>query len=275
VTPSRFLARLARAEGQIMERVAIVVAHPDDEVIGVGSRLPRLADVHVVYVTDGAPADLDHAGPLGFASREAYAEARAAEAERGLALAGVGSERIHRLGFMDQRASLAMQDVALAILKTLRALRPEVVITHPFENGHPDHDATALAVHLACGRLRETGGTVPLLIEFASYHDPDGTGTTAVQSFLPADVPAIAVPLGEGEQELKRRLFAAHASQVHVLEGFPTDRECYREAPAYDFLAAPHAWRPLYETLFDTMTRERWQRLAAETLARFGVSGPI
>jgi LmbE family N-acetylglucosaminyl deacetylase len=275
VTPSRFLARLARAEGQIMERVAIVVAHPDDEVIGVGSRLPRMGDVHVVYVTDGAPADLDRAGPLGFASREAYAAARADEALRGLALAGIRPERVRRLGFMDQRASLVMGDVTAAVLETLRELRPQVVITHPFENGHPDHDATALAVHLACRRLREMGGAVPLLIEFSSYHDPDGTGTTAVHSFLPADVPTIEIPLGDGEQELKRRLFAAHASQGHVLEGFPTDRECYREAPAYDFLAEPHPWRPLYETFFDTMTRERWQGLAAETLARFGVSGPI
>ena len=194
---------------------------------------------------------------------------------RGLALAGIGPERVHRLGFMDQRASLAMEDVTAAVLETLRALRPEAVITHPFENGHPDHDATALAVHLACRRLRETGGPVPLLIEFASYHDPDGTGTTAV-AVVPAGRRAgDRGPAGRGEQELKRRLFAAHASQGHVLEGFPTDRECYREAPAYDFLAAPHPWRPLYETFFDTMTRERWQGLAAETLARFGVSGPI
>ena len=114
-----------------------MVAHPDDEVIGVGSRLPRLADVHVVYVTDGAPADLDRAGPLGFASREAYAAARADEALRGLALAGIGPERVHRLGFVDQRASLAMADVTAAVLETLRALRPEAVITHAVRERAP------------------------------------------------------------------------------------------------------------------------------------------
>jgi hypothetical protein len=58
-----------------------------------------------------------------------------------------------------------------------------------------------------------------------------------------------------------------------VLGLFPTDRERYRVAPAYDFLTQPHPWRPLYETFFDTMTRERWQGLAAEALAALGVPG--
>jgi hypothetical protein len=57
-----------------------------------------------------------------------------------------------------------------------------------------------------------------------------------------------------------------------VLQAFPTDRERYRVAPAYDFLAPPHSWRPFYETLFQTMTRERWQDLAAQALSALGLS---
>jgi LmbE family N-acetylglucosaminyl deacetylase len=158
------------------------------------------------------------------------------------------------------------------VLETLRELRPEIVVTHPFENGHPDHDATAFAVHLACHLLREAGEVAPALVEFASYHDPDGSRRMAVQSFLPADTPEILVELDGAERELKGRLVACHASQRHVLHAFPTDRERYRVAPAYDFLAPPHAWRPFYETLFATMTRERWQDLAAQALAALGLS---
>lgn len=275
MTATGFLERLRDADGPIRTPVAVIVAHPDDEVIGVGSRLPRLADAHIVYVTDGAPADLDHAAELGFPSLHAYAEARAAEALRALALVGIGPERVRRLGFMDQRASLAMEQVARSVLAVLRALRPEVVLTHPFENGHPDHDATALAVHLARRLLRDAGEPAPLLVELASYHDPDGSRRMATQSFLPARVPAITLALSEPEQELKRRLFAAHASQERVLRAFPVDRECYREAPAYDFLAEPHPWRPLYESFFDTITRERWQELAGRTLAQLGILGPL
>ncbi len=269
------LGWLRSGEGPLDVPVVVAVAHPDDEVIGVGSRLPRLADVHVVYATDGAPADLDDCAELGFSSRQAYAEARAVEAERGLALVGIGPLRMRWLGFMDQRASLAMPELTAAVLESLRELRPAVVISHPFENGHPDHDATAFTVHLACRQLCHAGEPAPTMLEFASYHDPDGSGTFAVQRFLPAEVPSITVQLGQAEQELKRQLFAAHASQERVLRDFPIDRECYRQAPAYDFLAAPHPWRPLYERLFDTIPRQRGPALAAETLSASGVSGPI
>ena len=262
-----FLQQLQARDGPIATPTAIIVAHQDDEVIGIGSRLPRLTHAHIVYATDGAPPDLDDAARLGFPSLEAYAGAREREAQAALALAGIGPERVRRLGYSDQRASLDMAALTRSVLATLRELRPDVVVTHPFENGHPDHDATAFAVHLARHLLREAGEPAPALVEFASYHDPDGSRRMAVQSFLPADTPEILVELDEAAQDLKRRLIACHASQRHVLQAFPTDRERFRVAPAYDFLDPPHPWRPFYETLFATMTRERWQGLAAQALA--------
>jgi LmbE family N-acetylglucosaminyl deacetylase len=39
----------------------------------------------------------------------------------------------------------------------IRSLSPDGVITHPHEGGHPDHDATALAVRPGC-RPRGAGG---------------------------------------------------------------------------------------------------------------------
>ena len=262
-----FLQQLQARNGPIATPTAIIVAHQDDEVIGIGSRLPRLTDAHIVYATDGAPPDLDDAARLGFPSLEVYAAAREREAQAALALAGIGPERVRRLGYTDQRASLDMAALTRSVLTTLRELRPDVVVTHPFENGHPDHDATAFAVHLARRLLREAGEPAPALVEFASYHDPDGSRRMAVQSFLPADTPEILVELDEAAQDLKRRLVACHASQQQVLQAFPTDRERYRVAPAYDFLAPPHPWRPFYETFFAMMTRERWQGLAAQALA--------
>jgi N-acetylglucosamine malate deacetylase 2 len=268
VVTAAFLRRLKERHESIDTPTAVVVAHQDDDVIGVGSRLPRLEDVHVVYTTDGStPTDLGDATQLGFDSRQAQARVRYREAEAALALLGIGPERVHRLGFVDQRASLDMAALTHSVLGTLRELRPEVVLTHPFENGHPDHDATSFAVHLARHLLREAGEPAPALVEFASYHDPDGSGQMAVQSFLPADTPEILVELDAAEQDLKHRLVACHASQQHVLWLFPTDRERYRIAPEYDFLAPPHPWPPLYETFSGTMTRERWQGLAAEALA--------
>src|SRR5205814_217685 len=60
--------------------LAIVVAHPDDEVIGVGGQLARWSSAAaIVHVTDGVPPDVGAAVGAGFASRRAYANARRRE----------------------------------------------------------------------------------------------------------------------------------------------------------------------------------------------------
>src|SRR5215207_4627687 len=81
-----------------LPRTAVIVAHPDDESVGAGSRLPRLARARFVYVTDGSPADGMDAGALGL-SRGAYAEMRQTELMRALALCGVPFEQVRRLGY--------------------------------------------------------------------------------------------------------------------------------------------------------------------------------
>jgi N-acetylglucosamine malate deacetylase 2 len=261
-----------RREAIAASDVAVVVAHPDDATIGCGAQLARLHGRIVVLVTDGAPRNGEDARRSGFATPQTYAAARRNELLAALRHAAVPVDAVRTLNIPDQEAALRLVDVARSLLDCFSRCRIRVVLTHAYEGGHPDHDATAFAVHLARHLLREAGEPAPALVEFASYHDPDGSRQMAVQSFLPADSPEILVDLDEPAQDLKRRLVASHASQQQVLQAFPTDRERYRVAPAYDFLAAPHPWRPFYETLFTTMTRERWQGLAAEALAALGLS---
>src|SRR5437868_962228 len=50
----------------------LVVAHPDDEALGAGALLTRLANASIVIVTDGAPADGTAARAAGFNGNEAY-----------------------------------------------------------------------------------------------------------------------------------------------------------------------------------------------------------
>ena len=90
----------------------LVVAHPDDEVLGAGSRLPHLRKVHIVYATDGSPSDMSDARRSGFATSQDYAHARVREAEAARALLDVDPDRVFRLGLRDQ-------GVALVEVKTL------------------------------------------------------------------------------------------------------------------------------------------------------------
>src|SRR5689334_560964 len=84
-------------------RVALVVAHQDDEVIGVGAQLQRWAPhMTVVHATDGAPLDGRDAETAGFDDRGSYARARSAESRQALHLSGIEANQIIELGFTDR-----------------------------------------------------------------------------------------------------------------------------------------------------------------------------
>src|SRR5690242_10819274 len=82
--------------------IALVAAHPDDEVLGAGGRLAELGAVTLVHVTDGAPRDMRDARSAGFDTREAYALARRTELDRALVAAHATLERRVMLGVADQ-----------------------------------------------------------------------------------------------------------------------------------------------------------------------------
>src|SRR5690242_7255185 len=95
-----FLAGLAQRR-PTHRRVALLAAHPDDEVVGAGAQLPLLTGCALLHLTDGSPADPGDARAAGFADGAAYAAARRRELGAALAVAGVAPRR-HRLGLTDQ-----------------------------------------------------------------------------------------------------------------------------------------------------------------------------
>ncbi|QRE75088.1 PIG-L deacetylase family protein [Methylobacterium aquaticum] len=244
-----FLAALAdpACRPVAAQAAALVVAHPDDECIGCGAQLPRLAGLTVIHVTDGAPRDGRDAARRGFSDPEAYAAARARELDAALSLAGIPPERRITLGYPDGGVAERIASLARHLAEVFVARGITVALTHACEGGHPDHDAVALALR---GARRLLGPERLVVIEMPFYHaGPEGFDADLwATDFLAADPPrrAIALHLDPEDCAFKAALFAAHASQAATLNQVPIALERFREAPDGPFGILPNGGRLLY-----------------------------
>ena len=239
-------------------RILIISPHPDDEVIGAGSRLLHLNGAAVVQVTDGSPRDLRDGHANGFTTREDYAAARRAELRAALALAG-RFETIH-LDIPDQEASLHLAQLTHTLAELFTRLVPEIILTVPYEGGHPDHDATAFAVHnalhLSCSPAR--------IVEMTAYHNSP-RGCTYSEFLNPTSNESV-FHLTPSERAFKQRMFDCFKTQFPVLQWFPIGIEKFRFAPHYDFTLAPHPGSLYYELFPWGVSGNEWRTLAGEAL---------
>ncbi|WP_198159779.1 PIG-L deacetylase family protein [Sphingomonas horti] len=247
--PHDLAARLASGE-RIEEPVAIVVAHPDDESLWLGTALKRLARATLIHLTDGAPTDMRDATRLGFRSRGDYAARRAGELDAALGTLAATPRRI-AYDFADQSLAYGLPELIARLRADLAGMR--AVLTHPYEGGHPDHDSAAFAV------CRAFGGEI---VEFACYHLAGGERAWGI--FWPdADAPELVRALDRDEQALVGLAIDAHASQRAVTGCWRPAEERWRRAPRYDFAALPPPGAALYDSFGWAITSRGWRELAA------------
>jgi len=247
--------------------VAIVAAHPDDEILGLALLLPKLRrQFDVIHVTDGAPRSGGDAQQAGCPTWREYADLRRREFARALAAAGGTDGATLCLDCPDQQAAFHIADHASRLAAMLAARCPSLVFTHAYEGGHPDHDAAAAAVHAAVS-LAKLPCTV---IEFAGYHA--GVQGMECECFLhhPADV--LPRPISEPARQWKREVLDCYRSQARVLAQFPLRFEPLRPAPRYDFTRAPHEGRLYYERFDWGLQPDEWRRLAQRAFLELGIS---
>jgi LmbE family N-acetylglucosaminyl deacetylase len=248
-----------------LPRTLVVVAHPDDEVLALGGRLSRYRESAFVHVTDGAPLDGSDAALHGFESLEQYRETRAEELRRAFRLAGIAEAANLHLQMADQRASMHLERLSVSVRQLIDRVAAEAVLTHPYEGGHPDHDACAFAVHTAIGSMELARR--PVIIEAAFYHA--GQQGIETNRFLPGPVATTEVTrqLSAAETADKQALLDCFTTQRDTLKYFDPGIERYRIAPAYDFTQPPHEGNLFYERFPWGMTGERFRRLAGLAVA--------
>jgi N-acetylglucosamine malate deacetylase 2 len=252
-------------------RVLLLAAHPDDETIGASAILGRWRDTSVAYLTDGAPRDRGLWSMGGTGSRAQYAKLRRREAESALQLAGVAADRIQYLGAVDQESVLQLAALREVLSALLRRHQPDILITHAYEGGHPDHDSAALLAAAASNGLRGQGRATPELLEMTSYHARNGRCCNS--EFLPqsASQPGspgdLVIQLSPEEAARKAGMMNCYQSQQRILEAFPIGPERLRIAPDYDFGRPPHSGSLWYECMGWPTTGERWRALAGQAFA--------
>jgi LmbE family N-acetylglucosaminyl deacetylase len=253
VSGSAILSRIEERRS-INERVMIVAAHPDDETIGLGAQLCHFEDASIVHLTDGAPRNPSWANANGFATPSEYAAARVGELRRALCVGAAVRSRTHRLGIVDQEAMHHLVSLTHSIRNLLQEEKPEIVITHAYEGGHPDHDAAAFAVHVACRLLDDP----PDLVEMTS-HFRDGK-RRVFGEFLSSDQTVTTIHLNEEELKRKRAMIACFVTQGGVagLGKFILPFERFRPAPQYDLSRPPHDGELDYETMGFGIARTEW-----------------
>lgn len=254
-----FLEKLrARESIDASTEIAVVVAHPDDESIAFGAQLSRFPGSMMIHVTDGAPTDPKEWKQKGFETQGQYRDTRSHELNTALDIAGHTGLRTS-LGLSDQEASFQLVENAKRLAELFVKHNTKFVLTHSYEGGHPDHDATAFAVH-AAKRLMEKEGLNLEIIEAPLYRG--GTSGSVWQSFVPSqDTETFKLQLTEEDRHLKEKLFEAHKSQSETFPKVSTTEEWLREAPNYDFTKAPN--EGILSRIFTTagITNEKWLEL--------------
>lgn len=269
-----FLDLLASSEADTFDcsDVLVVVAHPDDETIALGGQLRRLFGIRILHVTDGAPENMRDARALGFSKREDYAATRRRELEMAVGEAGLTPEALLSLGVPDQGAAYRMPFLVLRLARIMAEEEISTVITHAYEGGHPDHDATAFIVHAARHLILRQSRRAPEIVEAPLYHVRDGQAVH--QRFCPVPDLATAeltIALDAAGCQRKRRMLAAFSTQSGTLASFDAAEERFRLAPDYDFGALPNGGKVHYESHDWGLTGRDWLLLVEETCREFGL----
>jgi LmbE family N-acetylglucosaminyl deacetylase len=166
------------------KKIMIVVAHPDDELLGLGATMHKLikeynAKTHVVILGEGITSRSD--------TRDTDKWKHELEVHRSnikSAQSFIGYHSLNTYDFPDNRFdSVALLDIVKAVEKEKSNFKPEIIFTHFQGDLNIDHQRTFEAVITASRPLAEE--TVKTIISFETPSATEWNASTIQAPFNP------------------------------------------------------------------------------------------
>ena len=134
----------------MQQRVLVIAAHPDDEVLGCGGTITRHAAegdaVHILIMAEGVTSR-DKTRDTEARQEDLSTLAQTAKKAGSF----LGAESVELLSFPDNRMdTLPLLDVVKEIEDRLKKIKPSLVYTHHQSDLNIDHQITHRAVVTAC-----------------------------------------------------------------------------------------------------------------------------
>ena len=191
----------------------VIVAHPDDEILGCATLIRRSVlarkRVIIIIVTSGANVGENN-----------IAQIRRQESENALKSIGICESQIVWLNYPDQNTYKHFDEIYLQLQDKIKQNGMEqcILITHAFEGGHPDHDILAV---ISFRMLQK--GLIPEVYCFPLYSKINGVRR---YQYCDLDKPIILYHTSL-ESELKQKAISFYCSQREITKHFQVNSEKY------------------------------------------------
>lgn len=196
-----------------------VFPHPDDESFGPAPAIARQVreghSVHLLTLTKGGATKVRH--DLGL-SVEEMGERRAQEMQCVADELGID---LTVLDFPDGGlADLDPRDLEHVVERTIKAVRPDVVVTYAYQgnSGHPDHLVTHAIVKRAyCQACDEMAGRSPRRLAFFTLIEGEIEDAPVSLQGVPRDRLGAVVPFSDADCQSAERALACYETYAEIV----------------------------------------------------------
>lgn len=166
------------------KRIMLIVAHPDDELLGLGATMNKLiqqhgVEVHVVILGEGITSRSDNRDPEHWRNELAIHQANIKAAQE-----AIGYHCVSTHSLPDNRFdTVALLDIIKIIEMEKQKFSPEVIFTHHGGDVNIDHQRCFEAVITACRPMSTE--CVKTIITFETPSGTEWRSPTDPRQFLP------------------------------------------------------------------------------------------